>query len=174
MRVAFVHPDLGIGGAERLVVDAALALDAVGHDPLIYTAHFDRARCFSELATTPPLVAFKRVSVASLVPLAIFGRCQVCSTFRCVPLPFPATNNVTTTCFMHTTDRLTKTNKQTKQNKTKRQSSDLNHLLKLSTTTLFLNSSMPGFHRRFWLRCAARWSRFMSASGTPSDVVALT
>ena len=26
MRVAFVHPDLGIGGAERLVVDAAVAL----------------------------------------------------------------------------------------------------------------------------------------------------
>ena len=30
-RVVFVHPDLGIGGAERLVVDAALALQQRGH-----------------------------------------------------------------------------------------------------------------------------------------------
>jgi alpha-1,3/alpha-1,6-mannosyltransferase len=30
-RVVFLHPDLGIGGAERLVVDAALALQTKGH-----------------------------------------------------------------------------------------------------------------------------------------------
>jgi alpha-1,3/alpha-1,6-mannosyltransferase len=30
-QVVFLHPDLGIGGAERLVVDAALALQAKGH-----------------------------------------------------------------------------------------------------------------------------------------------
>ncbi len=30
-RVVFLHPDLGIGGAERLVVDAALALQSKGH-----------------------------------------------------------------------------------------------------------------------------------------------
>lgn len=32
VKVAFVHPDLGIGGAERLVVDAALELSALGHE----------------------------------------------------------------------------------------------------------------------------------------------
>ena len=32
MRIAFLHPDLGIGGAERLVVDAAVALQQQGHD----------------------------------------------------------------------------------------------------------------------------------------------
>jgi alpha-1,3/alpha-1,6-mannosyltransferase len=26
MRIAFLHPDLGLGGAERLVVDAAMAM----------------------------------------------------------------------------------------------------------------------------------------------------
>jgi len=26
MRIAFLHPDLGLGGAERLVVDGAVAL----------------------------------------------------------------------------------------------------------------------------------------------------
>ena len=30
-RVVFLHPDLGIGGAERLVVDGALALQTKGH-----------------------------------------------------------------------------------------------------------------------------------------------
>jgi hypothetical protein len=34
-RVVFLHPDLGIGGAERLVVDAALALQAKGHQVTI-------------------------------------------------------------------------------------------------------------------------------------------
>lgn len=30
VRVVFLHPDLGLGGAERLVVDAALALISKG------------------------------------------------------------------------------------------------------------------------------------------------
>ena len=48
VRVAFLHPDLGIGGAERLVVDAALALQKRGHKVHIFTAHHDRKRCFPE------------------------------------------------------------------------------------------------------------------------------
>ena len=31
LRVLFLHPDLGLGGAERLVVDAAVALAGRGH-----------------------------------------------------------------------------------------------------------------------------------------------
>mmetsp|Transcript_10466 Transcript_10466/g.34563 ORF Transcript_10466/g.34563 Transcript_10466/m.34563 type:complete len:409 (+) Transcript_10466:20-1246(+) len=46
MRVAFVHPDLGIGGAERLVVDLAVALKGRGHEVVIYTGHYDPRRCF--------------------------------------------------------------------------------------------------------------------------------
>lgn len=46
LRVAFVHPDLGIGGAERLVVEAALALQQAGHQVTVFTAHHDRTRCF--------------------------------------------------------------------------------------------------------------------------------
>ncbi|KAJ7273371.1 mannosyltransferase [Mycena rebaudengoi] len=41
LRVAFIHPDLGIGGAERLVVDAAIGLQALGHSLVIYTSHHD-------------------------------------------------------------------------------------------------------------------------------------
>ena len=48
VRVAFIHPDLGIGGAERLVVDAALALKSKDHHVEMFTAHHDKNHCFSE------------------------------------------------------------------------------------------------------------------------------
>ncbi len=41
MIVTFIHPDLGIGGAERLVVDAAAGLVERGHSVDIYTSHHD-------------------------------------------------------------------------------------------------------------------------------------
>ena len=36
------------GGAERLIVDAAVELASHGHNVHIFTAHHDRARCFEE------------------------------------------------------------------------------------------------------------------------------
>ncbi|CAG8714935.1 8064_t:CDS:2, partial [Acaulospora morrowiae] len=48
LKIAFIHPDLGIGGAERLVVDAAKGLKSKGHDVVIYTSHHDRQHCFEE------------------------------------------------------------------------------------------------------------------------------
>jgi alpha-1,3/alpha-1,6-mannosyltransferase len=29
--IGFIHPDLGIGGAERLIIDAAIELQRCGH-----------------------------------------------------------------------------------------------------------------------------------------------
>ncbi|XP_076996328.1 alpha-1,3/1,6-mannosyltransferase ALG2 [Tamandua tetradactyla] len=46
--VLFLHPDLGVGGAERLVLDAALALQARGCQVQIWTAHYDPGHCFAE------------------------------------------------------------------------------------------------------------------------------
>ena len=48
VRVVFLHPDLGIGGAERLVVDAALALRDKNHEVHIVTCHHDDSHCFEE------------------------------------------------------------------------------------------------------------------------------
>ncbi|XP_068675796.1 alpha-1,3/1,6-mannosyltransferase ALG2-like isoform X2 [Montipora foliosa] len=48
VRVAFIHPDLGIGGAERLVVDAGLALKSHGHEVHYFTSHHDKSHCFEE------------------------------------------------------------------------------------------------------------------------------
>lgn len=47
-RIAILHPDLGIGGAERLIVDVALALKSHGHDVDLYTNFHDPRRCFDE------------------------------------------------------------------------------------------------------------------------------
>lgn len=46
--VVFVHPDLGIGGAERLVIDAAVGLQSLGHKVTILTSHCDPSHCFEE------------------------------------------------------------------------------------------------------------------------------
>ncbi|KAL2444024.1 Alpha-1,3/1,6-mannosyltransferase alg-2 [Exophiala dermatitidis] len=46
--VVFFHPDLGIGGAERLIVDAAVGLQEQGHRVTIFTSHCDPQHCFEE------------------------------------------------------------------------------------------------------------------------------
>ena len=47
-RVAFIHPDLGIGGAEQLVVSLALALRSKGYDVKLFTPYHDPDHCFPE------------------------------------------------------------------------------------------------------------------------------
>ncbi len=73
LRVAFVPTRPGLGGAERLVIDAALGLQSRGHECVIHTPHLDRSRCFGE-------VADGRVKAHALTvpfPRAILGRLQV-------------------------------------------------------------------------------------------------
>ncbi len=80
LRVAFVHPDLGLGGAERLIVDAALGLDSLGHTCTIYTPYLDRSRAFSQV--TSGQVRSKVVWVP--VPRSFFGRLHaICAAVRC-------------------------------------------------------------------------------------------
>jgi alpha-1,3/alpha-1,6-mannosyltransferase len=47
-RIVFFHPDLGIGGAERLIIDAAVGLQKSGHKVTIFTSHCDPQHCFEE------------------------------------------------------------------------------------------------------------------------------
>jgi len=46
--IVFFHPDLGIGGAERLVIDAAVGLQNLGYKVTIFTSHCDPSHCFEE------------------------------------------------------------------------------------------------------------------------------
>ncbi|OAP64777.1 hypothetical protein AYL99_00749 [Fonsecaea erecta] len=47
-QIVFFHPDLGIGGAERLIVDAAVGLQEQGNKVTIFTSHCDPNHCFEE------------------------------------------------------------------------------------------------------------------------------
>lgn len=46
--VALIHRDLGIGGGERLVIDAARCLQRAGHRVTLFTGHHDPAHSFEE------------------------------------------------------------------------------------------------------------------------------
>jgi alpha-1,3/alpha-1,6-mannosyltransferase len=73
MRIAILHPELGIGGAERLIVDAALALQERGHQVTIHTAFRDPAHCFGAACDG-------RLDVhvhAPRLPLAVRGRLRL-------------------------------------------------------------------------------------------------
>ncbi|KAL8165795.1 UNVERIFIED_CONTAM: Alpha-1,3-mannosyltransferase-like protein [Gekko kuhli] len=77
--VFFLHPDLGLGGAERLVVDAALALRARGCRVQIWTPRYDPARCFSETRQLEVRTA------GAWLPRSILGRGHaLCAALRMI------------------------------------------------------------------------------------------
>jgi alpha-1,3/alpha-1,6-mannosyltransferase len=51
-KVSFLHLDLGIGGAERLVVDSAFQLKKMGYEVKILTSHHDNKHSFMETNIT--------------------------------------------------------------------------------------------------------------------------
>lgn len=56
--ILFFHPDLGIGGAERLIIDAAVGLQNRGHKVVIFTSHCDPKHCFDEARDGTGLAIF--------------------------------------------------------------------------------------------------------------------
>ena len=86
LAVAFIHPDLGLGGAERLVVDAALELSARGH--AVSLAARRLVLCSSPPASLPEagaLVALAAPSCAS-APRTCRLTPQSCSDGRTLSL----------------------------------------------------------------------------------------
>ncbi|PIA42142.1 hypothetical protein AQUCO_02100182v1 [Aquilegia coerulea] len=81
LNIAIIHPDLGIGGAERLIVDAAVELASRGHNVHIFTSHHDKTRCFEEtLSGTFPVTVY-----GAFLPRHIFYRFHaVCAYLRCL------------------------------------------------------------------------------------------
>jgi alpha-1,3/alpha-1,6-mannosyltransferase len=81
VNVVFVHPDLGIGGAERAVIDAALALKSSGHQVQIVTTHHDRSHCFEETRDGQLPV----ICVGDWLPRSLFSRCRaLCAYIRMI------------------------------------------------------------------------------------------
>ncbi|KFG79684.1 mannosyltransferase [Metarhizium anisopliae] len=82
--IVFFHPDLGIGGAERLVVDAAVGLQTRGHKVVIFTNHCDPTHCFDECRDGTLDV---RVRGNSIVPPSILSRLTIlCAILRHIHL----------------------------------------------------------------------------------------
>ncbi|EME40714.1 glycosyltransferase family 4 protein [Dothistroma septosporum NZE10] len=75
--IVFVHPDLGIGGAERLVVDAAVGLQSLGHKVTILTSYRDKSHCFEEARDGTLDV---RVRGDAVFPTSIAGRLHILCT----------------------------------------------------------------------------------------------
>ncbi|THC87749.1 hypothetical protein EYZ11_012806 [Aspergillus tanneri] len=74
--VIIIHPDLGIGGAERLIIDVALALQARGHRVTIYTSHRDKTHCFEEARDGTLDV---RVRGNTVFPAHVVERAGICA-----------------------------------------------------------------------------------------------
>ncbi|PKI82975.1 hypothetical protein MVES1_003127 [Malassezia vespertilionis] len=66
--VAFLHPDLGIGGAEMLIMNVALSLQDGGHNVEILTSHFDPKHAF----TAAQDGTLKVVHAKTCIPRSIF------------------------------------------------------------------------------------------------------
>ncbi|CAI5726511.1 unnamed protein product [Hyaloperonospora brassicae] len=82
LRVGFLHPDFGIGGAENLVVNAAVALQQRGARVTVFTAHHDVTHCFEETRGDGPLAAHVRVH-GDWLPRAIGGKLYAfCAVLR--------------------------------------------------------------------------------------------
>ena len=85
VQIVFLHPDLGIGGAERAVIDAALALKSRGHSVRFLTAHHDPAHCFQETKDGTLDVT----SVGDWLPRQIFGKFYaLCAYLRMIYAAF--------------------------------------------------------------------------------------
>lgn len=68
MKAAVLHPDLGIGGAERLIVDATCALIEGGYETEVFTSYYDENRCFDETKK------FDVVVLGKWIPRSIMGK----------------------------------------------------------------------------------------------------
>lgn len=80
-KVVFLHPDLGIGGAERAVIDAALALKSRGHEVEFVTAHHNPSHCFHETRDG----SFKVTVAGDWLPRSVFRRCYaLCAYIRMI------------------------------------------------------------------------------------------
>jgi alpha-1,3/alpha-1,6-mannosyltransferase len=69
-RITFIHPNLGIGGAEQLVVNLALALQRKGNSVKIFTSFHDKNHCFPETRDGTLEVE----SITQRIPFTLFNR----------------------------------------------------------------------------------------------------
>lgn len=77
------------GGAERLIVDAAVELASHGHDVHIFTSHHDKNRCFEEtLAGVLYCFFFNGFAIGNLSidekSFILFKKCEIERTYSSI------------------------------------------------------------------------------------------
>lgn len=92
------NPWMLLGGAERLIVDAAVELTSHGHNVHIFTSHHDKNRCFEETVSGERILIFPKLSFSqnwlhdfyffyktASFQNAIYGivTCQLCISKHC-------------------------------------------------------------------------------------------
>lgn len=81
LKIWFVHPNLGIGGAEKLIVDAAFGMQEAGHSVSVLTSHFSATHSFAKTASLRVFVA------GSWLPNSIFGGLAlICASLKSIIL----------------------------------------------------------------------------------------
>jgi alpha-1,3/alpha-1,6-mannosyltransferase len=84
-RIYILHPDLGLGGAERFIVDLALELRSLDHEVVLFTGSHDPHRCFEETLCADGTHALWILLVGSWIPRSLFGYFHaVLANLRCV------------------------------------------------------------------------------------------
>lgn len=77
LRIGFVHPDLGVGGAERLVADAVEEMVRRGHFVAVFTSHYDSKKTlFTNNGTSKSTASFLGAKITirgDFLPTNIFG-----------------------------------------------------------------------------------------------------
>jgi alpha-1,3/alpha-1,6-mannosyltransferase len=77
--VAIIHPDLGIGGAEQLIVNIAVALQLTDHQVTVYTPRHEKERSFKQTHDG----TLKVKVVGNVIPATIMGKGKaLCSLIR--------------------------------------------------------------------------------------------
>ena len=93
LKVVFVHLDLGIGGAEQLVLQLAIASQDLGHDVSIVTTRCDSDHCFDAVKkSTNGRLSNDVYIYGSWLPVTILGvGTALCSTIRMLYITYQVT-----------------------------------------------------------------------------------
>jgi alpha-1,3/alpha-1,6-mannosyltransferase len=73
MKVSIIHLDLGIGGAERLIVNTSIVLKELVYNVTIITSHHDKKHCFEE-TNTNGILSNHIIVYGDWIPRNILGK----------------------------------------------------------------------------------------------------
>jgi glycosyltransferase involved in cell wall biosynthesis len=92
LRVTFIHLDLGIGGAEQLVLQLATASQDLGYDVDLVTTRCDQDHCFASVKNPEGRLSKNVYIYGNWIPPTLFGKATAfMSTLRMLYLTYQVT-----------------------------------------------------------------------------------